>query len=97
MADYIDRIALRDVLYEAEAITMKGLRILNQFPSADVVEVVRCKDCRYYPTGTDNEEDQGFGLQWPFGELYKCPFMCDDGWYSRKPKPDFFCANGERG
>ena len=70
---------------------------LDQFPSADVVEVVRCKDCRYYPTGTDNEEDQGFGLQWPFGELYKCPFMCDDGWYSRKPKPDFFCANGERG
>ena len=68
-----------------------------QAPTADVVEVVRCKDCRYYPTGTDNEEDQGFGLQWPFGDLYKCPFMCDDGWYSRKPRPDFFCANGEKG
>lgn len=38
MADYIDRIALRDALYEADGITMNGLKILNQFPSADVTE-----------------------------------------------------------
>ena len=62
----------------------------------DVVEVVRCRDCCYAPTGTDNGEEQGFGLEWPYKEEYKCPYFCDDGWYSRKPKSDFFCSNGKR-
>ena len=35
-ADYISREALRDALYEADAITMKGVAIINQFPAADV-------------------------------------------------------------
>lgn len=39
MAEYIDKEALRDVLYDADAITMNGLKILNQFPSSDVVPV----------------------------------------------------------
>lgn len=39
MAEYIDKEALRDALYEADAITMNGVKILNQFPSADVVPV----------------------------------------------------------
>lgn len=63
---------------------------------SDVVEVVRCKDCRYAPTGTDDGDGRGFGLEWPDKEEFICPFYCDDGWYSRKPRPDFFCANGER-
>ena len=37
---YIEREALRDALYEADAITMKGVAIINQFPSADVAPVV---------------------------------------------------------
>ena len=37
---YIEREALRDALYEADAITMKGIAIINQFPSADVAPVV---------------------------------------------------------
>lgn len=41
MKDYIEREALRDALYEADAITMKGVKILNLFPSADVRPVVR--------------------------------------------------------
>ena len=36
---YIEREALRDALYEADAITMKGIAIINQFPSADVAPV----------------------------------------------------------
>ena len=36
MAEYIDREALRDALYDADAITMSGVKILNQFPVADV-------------------------------------------------------------
>ena len=36
MTEYIERKALRDTLYDADAITMSGVKILNQFPSADV-------------------------------------------------------------
>ena len=36
MAEYIEREALRDALYDADAITMSGVKILNQFPAADV-------------------------------------------------------------
>ena len=44
---YIEREALKDALYEADAITMKGIAIINQFPAADAVPVVRCKECKY--------------------------------------------------
>ena len=39
MAEYIEREALRDALYDADAITMNGVKILNQFPSSDVEPV----------------------------------------------------------
>ena len=39
MTEYIERKALRDTLYDADAITMSGVKILNQFPSADVAPV----------------------------------------------------------
>ena len=47
MAEYIDKRAIRDALYDADAITMKGVELLNKFPVADVVDVVRCKDCKH--------------------------------------------------
>lgn len=45
MADLIDRKELRDALYEADAVTMQGVKIINQFPAVDAVEIVRCRDC----------------------------------------------------
>ena len=45
MDDLIDRKELRDALYEADAVTMQGVKIINQFPAVDAVPVVRCKDC----------------------------------------------------
>lgn len=40
MAEYVDRFALRDALYDADAITMRGIKIINQFPTAvDAVPV----------------------------------------------------------
>lgn len=43
---YVDRFRLRDKLYQEDAITMKGVAILNEFlAAADVVEVVRCREC----------------------------------------------------
>ena len=45
MDDLVYRKELRDALYEADAVTMQGVKILNQFPSADVDDVVRCRNC----------------------------------------------------
>ena len=39
MDEYIERKAIRDALYDADAITMSGIKILNQFPVADVAPV----------------------------------------------------------
>ena len=39
MDEYIERKAIRDTLYDADAITMSGVKILNQFPVADVAPV----------------------------------------------------------
>lgn len=39
MIEYINKEAVRDALYEADAILMSGLKILNQFPAADVAPV----------------------------------------------------------
>ena len=57
MADkeYIERKAVRDMLYEADAITMSGVAILNNFPTADVVEV-RHGEWGWYPNRIDRQE-----------------------------------------
>ena len=39
MAEYIDREAIRNRLYDADAITMNGVAMLNNFPAAEVEEV----------------------------------------------------------
>ena len=39
MTEYINREAIRDALYDADAITMEGVKILNQFPPSDVEPV----------------------------------------------------------
>lgn len=48
MSRYIDADVLRDKLYEADAVTMRGVAIINNFPTVDAVPVVRCKDCIEY-------------------------------------------------
>ena len=47
MADLIDRKELRDALYEADAVTMQCVKIINQIPAVNAVEVVRCRDCKH--------------------------------------------------
>ena len=47
MADLIDRKELRDALYEADAVTMQGIKISNQLPAVNAVPVVRCRDCKH--------------------------------------------------
>lgn len=47
MADLVYRKELIDALYEADAVTMQGVKIINQFPSVNAVPVVRCMDCKH--------------------------------------------------
>lgn len=62
------------------------------------VSVVRCKDCKHRPT----PDEKGRGIApgaddcYDFGVDRICPWLCDDGYYSRIPPDDFFCAYGER-
>ena len=53
MDDYIKREALRDALYDADAITMNGVKIINQFPAADVEPVAHG---RWLCVDTDTEQ-----------------------------------------
>ena len=39
MSEYIERETIRDALYDANAITMEGVKIINQFPVSDVAQV----------------------------------------------------------
>lgn len=70
-------------------------RIIAGVPAADVVPVVRCKDCKYKPTAPDGIT---YGLQVEFPDKWanRCPCLCEDGWYSWVPDDDFFCAYGAK-
>lgn len=68
-------------------------------PAADVVEVVRCRDCKHRPVVTDESHPYGFGLACPKEGAYQdvtCPYLCDDGYYNRMPADDWYCAEGKR-
>lgn len=85
---YVDRFLLRDKLYQEDAVTMKGVAILNEFPAADVVEVVRCGKCKYGKyTGTEWFCDKHSGRADRFGE---------DASYHEYHSKYWFCADGER-
>ena len=62
---------------------------LESLPSAQP-EIVRCKDCKHRPIEKDGE------IMPPKEDDWKCPCLCDDYFYSWRPKDNFFCASGER-
>ena len=49
-SDYINReMAISSIVIKSDSVTREQARqALKDIPSADVVEVVRCKDCDYY-------------------------------------------------
>ena len=86
MAEYIDReklIAEYDRVHVGPAGGARKLMV--DAPTADVVEVVRCKDCKYckihYPSKIINEEA-------------KKVYSCNVHWHS--VRPDGYCNFGER-
>ena len=55
MAEYIEREAIRDALYDADAITMGGVKILNRFSPSDV-EPVRHAHWEYWDGWMSNHD-----------------------------------------
>lgn len=55
---------------------------------ADVVAVVRCKECKHRP-----KYDGPNRVVFPDGI---CPCQCDDEYYNWMPSDDWFCPDGER-
>lgn len=89
MAEYIKRRDALKVLEEMETIE-DGLDAMHDLPAADVVEVVRCRDCKH---GIWDEDEQ----------KYKCVCFADyepttDEWYGfvSYEEADFYCGRGER-
>ena len=83
MAEYIEREALMRNLkhFAPEQLTPLVESLIQKQPTADVVEVIRCKDCKY----------RGSRLSVPTGVYYSCanynlPYC----------KPDDYCSLGAR-
>ena len=83
MARYIDTTKLLWI-YEHECEKYSGLdEMVADVPTEDVVEVVRCKDCRWWKTN----------YYWNGRECKVCVKEA----YTPIRTPDDFCSRGERG
>ena len=87
MSEYIERGALIKALSEKSnpwAHYIDAIFVAEKFPvAADVVEVVRCKDCVHY------YEREPVCLK-----IYSDGAVHENAWQERKP--DDFCSYGER-
>lgn len=95
MTDYIKREdAINTVRNTFTGMTADTLELrINDIPSADVVEVVRCKDCVH---GTDRTEDfQEEDERWDVVNPIDCMMYSSDGIPDFFPK-DNYCGFGER-
>ena len=94
---YQDFVAYLDSLSDEEFISIiENAREYSSDFEENIVEVVRCRDCKYRPVGVNNRyvhapEDKD-------GNEYSdiCPWLCEDCFYSEIPPDDFYCAYGER-
>lgn len=73
----------------------RHIKEIRNLPAADVVEVVRCKDCIHRPSVIEGTTG---GREWRRLEFpdFWCPMQCEDSWYDTMPSDDFFCKYGER-
>lgn len=98
VTDYISREAALEAAKAHYPKANEMIAGIILIPAADVVEVVRCKDCIHAPLPGDCEG--GSNMEWPkIDGIYEdctCPYFCDDSWYSARPDPEGFCEKGER-
>lgn len=85
MGDYISRQAAIDAILGITPMRNtipldSAIFNIKKLPSADVHPVVRCKDCKYFDSGTDEDGK-------PF---FKCL-----GWVYGGTSEDDFCSHGE--
>lgn len=67
---------------------IESIFVVNNIPTADVVRVVRCKDCKHYVNDRlkkDYSEDERFKRR-----------VCVASEYAILRDPNWFCADGER-
>ena len=86
MARYIDADDFLDLFYVAASVQDKEFTktvemVVADTPTADVVEVVRCKDCKSYKTDTDYCKEYRVGY-------------CE--WDNTVKTKMHFCSYGER-
>ena len=81
MKKYIEAMACAEKISEAFGIPIGDLAdVFADIPAADVVEVVRCKDCAYY------REENGYCMNPHCGKSY----------YGTPTRKDQYCGFGER-
>lgn len=94
MAEYIEREALTSEFKRLklgansfiERVFADGVyAIIEQFPAADVVPVVRCKDCKHFNHEHMECENEAVSTDHDGGAEYSLNFELDD-----------FCSYGER-
>ena len=87
-SDLVSRIALRNTLYDADAITMQGVKIVNQFPAVNAVPVVRCEKCKHAVWDEETklwkcvesaEYDEELGDWFGFCEYHYGDYFCSYG------------------
>ena len=99
MSDYIKREdaiqAVKDNSYslnDDELIEVNGfgaIDSINELPSADVVKVVRCKDCKHWNKDTERNDGYGFCSYWQ-------RFIAQAASEDIQTYKDVFCCYGER-
>ena len=92
MAEYIEREALMRNLkhFAPEQLTPLIKSLIQKQPAEDVVEVVRCKDCKYFFDECCNHEKNRVLHRVPdFGKHYSYAGRI-------KVEPDHYCSYGER-
>lgn len=86
MPDYIDREAANLALAEQGFDWDKAKQALASVPAADVVPVVRCRDCKHFNHKRMECENEAVSTDHEGGAQYSLNFWLDD-----------FCSCGERG
>lgn len=82
--DYISREAALEITTRTCGDYAAAFAEIRKLPAADVAEVVRCKNCKWF---ADNNGGEWYGCQM-FQVVQITP---EDA-----PKPDDFCSYGER-
>ena len=86
MKEYIERAKLYEAMnsQNCEFSLIDALALIEEFPAVDVMEVVRCRECRHFNLKTHECENELLSTDHESGASYSLNFYDDD-----------FCSYGE--